>query len=69
MTMHEILMRGLTSIDILDLGERFELAKALVSTVFEIHTMGWVHKNIHLRTFCFGRSPMLTLKWMSVNPT
>ncbi|KAL8873788.1 MAG: hypothetical protein Q9174_000798 [Haloplaca sp. 1 TL-2023] len=32
--------------DVPDLGDRFELAKALVSTVFEILNLGWLHKNI-----------------------
>ena len=36
-----------------DLGERFELAKALVTTVFNIHNIGWVHKNIQPKNILF----------------
>lgn len=39
--------------DIPDLGERFELAKALVTTVFNIHNIGWVHKNIQSKNILF----------------
>ena len=39
--------------DIPDLGERFELAKALVTTVFNIHNIGWVHKNIQPKNILF----------------
>lgn len=36
-----------------DLGERFDLAKALVTTVFNIHNIGWVHKNIQSKNILF----------------
>lgn len=39
--------------DIPDLGERFALAKALVSTIFEIHNFGWMHKNIQPKNILF----------------
>lgn len=39
--------------DIPDLGERFELAKALVTTIFNIHNIGWVHKNIQPKNILF----------------
>lgn len=39
--------------DIPDLGERFELAKALASTVFNIHNIGWVHKNVQPKNILF----------------
>ena len=40
-----------------DLGERFELAKALVMTVFNIHNIGWVHKNIQPKNILFWPKP------------
>lgn len=40
-----------------DLGERFELAKALVTTVFNIHNIGWVHKNIQSKNILFWPKP------------
>lgn len=43
--------------DIPDLGERFELAKALVTTVFNIHNIGWVHKNIQPKNILFWPKP------------
>ena len=42
MTLHQLLTRHKQGSDIPDLGERFELAKALASTVFEIHNIGWM---------------------------
>ncbi|MCJ1276534.1 hypothetical protein MMC21_004340 [Puttea exsequens] len=39
--------------DIPDLGERFDLAKALVNTIFEIHNLGWMHKNISPKNILF----------------
>ena len=38
---------------VLDLGERFELVKTLVTTVFNIHNIGWVHKNIQSKNILF----------------
>ncbi|KAF6226626.1 hypothetical protein HO173_012456 [Letharia columbiana] len=43
--------------DIPDLGERFELAKALVTTIFNIHNIGWVHKNIQTKNILFWPKP------------
>ena len=43
--------------EIPDLGERFQLAKALVSTVFEIHNLGWLHKNIQPKNILFWPKP------------
>lgn len=51
-TLHDLLIRRNRE-DTPDLGERFELAKALVSTVFEIHNLGWMHKNIQPRNILF----------------
>lgn len=45
-TLHQLLTNVSRSSDVPDLGDRFELAKALVSTVFEILNLGWLHKNI-----------------------
>ena len=39
--------------DFPDLGDRFELAKALVNTIFEIHSINWMHKNISARNIIF----------------
>lgn len=52
-TLHDLLVRRPRPEDVPDLGERFELAKALVSTVFEIHNLGWMHKNIQPRNILF----------------
>ena len=52
-TLHQVLARVKTANDIPDLGERFDLAKALVSTVFEIHNIGWVHKNLQPKNILF----------------
>ena len=43
--------------DVAELGERFELAKALVSTVFEIHNLGWMHKNLLPSNILFWPKP------------
>ena len=42
----DILKRCRKADDIAELGERFKLAKAVVSTIFEIHNLGWMHKNL-----------------------
>lgn len=52
-TLHDLLVRRQKPEEVPDLGERFELAKALVSTVFEIHNLGWMHKNIQPRNILF----------------
>ena len=51
--LHQMLMHTKKPSDIPDLSERFELAKALVSTVFEIHNIGWMHKNIQPKNVLF----------------
>lgn len=45
-TLHQLLTNVTKTSDVPDLGDRFELAKTLVSTVFEILNIGWLHKNI-----------------------
>lgn len=52
-TLHQLLTRHRSGSDIPDLGERFELAKILASTVFEIHNLGWMHKNIQPKNVLF----------------
>ena len=49
--------------DIPDLGERFELAKALVSTIFEIHNLGWMHKNILPKNILFWPKADCKAEW------
>lgn len=45
-TLHQLLTNVTKTSDVPDLGDRFELAKTLTTTVFEILNLGWVHKNI-----------------------
>ncbi|KAL8763845.1 MAG: hypothetical protein Q9184_000441 [Pyrenodesmia sp. 2 TL-2023] len=46
-TLHQLLTNpAMKSSDVPDLGDRFELAKVLATTVFEILNIGWLHKNI-----------------------
>ena len=56
-TLHHLLCNVRKADDIPDLGERFQLAKALVSTVFEIHNLGWLHKNIQPKNILFWPKP------------
>ena len=56
-TLHQLLTRVKSGNEIPDLGARFELAKALVSTVFEIHNIGWMHKNIQPKNILFWPKP------------
>ncbi|KAN0071595.1 hypothetical protein V8E54_010191 [Elaphomyces granulatus] len=51
--LHELLSRTSKACDIPSLGDRFELAKALVSTVFEFHNLGWMHKNLQSKNVLF----------------
>lgn len=53
LTLHHLLANTTKPSDVPDLGERFELAKALVSTIFEFHNMGWMHKNIQSKNVLF----------------
>ncbi|KAL8929713.1 MAG: hypothetical protein Q9172_000270 [Xanthocarpia lactea] len=52
-TLHQLLTNVTKTSDVPDLGDRFELAKALVSTVFEILNLGWLHKNIQPKNILF----------------
>ncbi|KAL2047204.1 hypothetical protein N7G274_001223 [Stereocaulon virgatum] len=60
-TLHHLLCNVRKADDIPDLGERFRLAKALVSTVFEIHNLGWLHKNIQPKNILFWPKPNSTV--------
>ena len=56
MTLHDLLKRierPEKARDLPDLGERFALAKALANTIFNIHNLGWVHKNIQPKNILF----------------
>lgn len=55
-SLYEILRRIESSADIPVLGERFELARAIVTTVFEFHNVGWMHKNIQPKNILFWHS-------------
>jgi len=44
---------GKSRLELPDLAERFDLAKALVNTMFEIHTIGWIHGNLLARNILF----------------
>ncbi|KAL9035704.1 MAG: hypothetical protein Q9214_006459 [Letrouitia sp. 1 TL-2023] len=60
LTLHQLLANVRQPSDVPGLGERFELAKALVSTVFEIHNLGWLHKNLSPKQVVFfkrGNNP------------
>ncbi|KAL8735437.1 MAG: hypothetical protein Q9181_002835 [Wetmoreana brouardii] len=57
MTLHSLLTNVTKTSDVPDLGERFELAKALTSTVFEILNLGWLHKNIQPKNVLFWPKP------------
>lgn len=52
-TLHQLLTNVTRTSDVPDLGDRFELAKILVSTVFEILNIGWLHKNIQPKNILF----------------
>ncbi|KAL8783987.1 MAG: hypothetical protein Q9213_004238 [Squamulea squamosa] len=52
-TLHQLLTNVSKTSDVPDLGDRFELAKGLVSTVFEILNLGWLHKNIQPKNVLF----------------
>lgn len=56
-TLHQLLTNVSKGSDVPDLGDRFELAKALVSTVFEIHNLGWMHKNLQPKHILFWPKP------------
>ncbi|KAG7001928.1 hypothetical protein G7Y79_00030g064610 [Physcia stellaris] len=52
LTLHKLL-RSSNGLDMPDLAERFDLARALVDTVFKIHSVGWVHRNLLPRNILF----------------
>ena len=62
-TLHHLLCNAKVAADIPDLGERFQLANALVLTVFEIHNLGWMHKNIQPRNILFWPKPSCKAKF------
>ncbi|KAI4277370.1 MAG: hypothetical protein LQ337_001811 [Flavoplaca oasis] len=55
--LHQMLTHVSKSSDVPGLGDRFELAKALVSTIFEILNLGWLHKNIQPKNVLFWPKP------------
>lgn len=55
-SLYDILSKVETTADIPVLGDRFELAKAIVTTVFEFHNVGWMHKNIQPNNILFWHS-------------
>lgn len=57
LTLHHFLSSVTKPSDIPDLGERFAAAKALVSTIFEFHNMGWMHKNIQSKNILLWPKP------------
>ena len=69
-TLGELLSRKHTTKpeDIPDLGERFELARALISTIFEIHNLGWMHKNILPKNVLFWRKVSCKKEWDISHP-
>ncbi|KAI4207746.1 MAG: hypothetical protein LQ346_000396 [Caloplaca aetnensis] len=53
-TLHQLLTNpAMKSSDVPDLGDRFQLAKVLATTVFEILNIGWLHKNIQPKNVLF----------------
>ena len=52
-SLHQILSDVNGPADIPELGTRFNLAKAIATTVFEFHNIGWLHKNIHPENILF----------------
>ncbi|KAL9587247.1 MAG: hypothetical protein Q9212_000406 [Teloschistes hypoglaucus] len=56
-TLHQLLTNVTKTSDVPDLGDRFELAKTLTTTVFEILNIGWVHKNIQPKNILFWPKP------------
>ncbi|KAL8718617.1 MAG: hypothetical protein Q9225_004258 [Loekoesia sp. 1 TL-2023] len=62
-TLHQLLTNVTKTSDVPDLGDRFELAKVLVSTVFEILNIGWLHKNIQPKNVLFWPKPGTKDRW------
>ena len=55
-SLHQILRAVTNASDIPELGVRFALARAIVTTVFEFHNIGWLHKNIQPENILFWPS-------------
>ena len=55
-SLHQILSDVNGPADIPELGTRFDLAKAIATTIFEFHNIGWLHKNIHPKNILFWPS-------------
>ena len=55
-SLHQILSAVENTTDIPELGIRFDLARAIVTTVFEFHNIGWLHKNIQPQNILFWPS-------------
>lgn len=58
-SLYDILCKTGSHTDIPVLGDRFELAKAIVIAVFEFHNVGWMHKNIQPKNILFWHSKEL----------
>lgn len=58
-SLYDILNKMERHADIPVLGDRFELAKAIVIAVFEFHNVGWMHKNIQPKNILFWHSKEL----------
>ncbi|KAK4693966.1 hypothetical protein P7C71_g3535, partial [Lecanoromycetidae sp. Uapishka_2] len=67
-TLQQMLSNVKKADDIPDLGERFELAKALLNTIFEIHNLGWMHKNIAPKNILFWPKPGTRDEWEVSKP-
>lgn len=55
-SLHDLLSQVQSSADIPELGDRFALAKAVASTIFEFHNINWLHKNIQPHNILFWPS-------------
>lgn len=55
-SLYQIFNDAQTRADIPDLGDRFYLARAIATTVFEFHNIGWMHKNLHPHNVLFWPS-------------
>lgn len=55
-SLYQILNDTQTRADIPVLGDRFHLARAIATTVFEFHNIGWMHKNLHPHNVLFWPS-------------
>ena len=59
--LHRLLRSGKTQEVYPDLGQKFGLAKVLVSSVHSFHTSGWLHKNISSGNVLFFRNSSTNL--------